>query len=493
MTKAKKKKSLQLLILVVAMVILAGIYVGLRQSNDDNIEEEEETTTVVSSIGMNSPKQLDIKTADLEMTLVYEDETWKNQEDEDCPMNQTKISAMVTSLGEISADQVVTKQADDLSEYGLDEPSITATLTLEDGSKATVYVGDAILLSDGGRYAMVDDSDTVYVVGESYYTNFHYSMLDLVGVESIPTITTGNVTGLTVESKEVNFAATYLTNEADINYSAWSITKPYTTKQVGDTSAMTSLIGNYTGMEFVTNVDYNCTDTSKYGLDDPYATIHMDYYETYTASTESNSEESTDTSDSNEEDSEIKVDKSLTVWIGNQTEDGEYYYVKTSESNAVQTMTTENVQTLLSINVYDCISKDIAAYDLDSLDGLTIQVGDTTYEITMTSKTSKNEDGEEVTSTTYQLNGKEMDESGFTIFYDSLKGLQYAGEVKETTADQNEVISYVLHITGADDVTISCYPYDDNYYKVKKDGMEQFLVDQRDINKIISSVQELNS
>lgn len=109
---------------------------------------------------------------------------------------------------------------------------------------------------------------------------------------------------------------------------------------------VTSAIGSLAYDSFV---DYNCTDDSKYGFDDPYAVITAKYTEEETVeddsedTSETTNETNTDSEDESSADSDAKkdssdteddseeaetktVEKEITICVGNET--GSDRYVK---------------------------------------------------------------------------------------------------------------------------------------------------------------------
>ena len=79
--------------------------------------------------------------------------------------------AMKEKLAQFTAETAVLADAEDLAEYGLEEPEFTVTATLKDGSSRTVRLGDPAG-AGAGYYACTDGSRDVYLVSEEVHGAF---------------------------------------------------------------------------------------------------------------------------------------------------------------------------------------------------------------------------------------------------------------------------------------------------------------------------------
>ncbi|PWE87874.1 hypothetical protein LG34_01265 [Eubacterium ramulus] len=77
-----------------------------------------------------------------------------------------KMKTMLSSLGSMTADSTV-ENPEDVSEYGIDQPTQQVTLNFSDGSERTLTFGTENEIV-GGTYVQVSGDDNVYLVGSSY-------------------------------------------------------------------------------------------------------------------------------------------------------------------------------------------------------------------------------------------------------------------------------------------------------------------------------------
>ena len=177
----RKKKRIRLAAAAVCLVILAVIYVFVLQA-DFNAED---TTKEENEIAVLTVEREDIRSALIEnsqgtLRFTYDGETWTNEEDPAFELNQDSVSALFNRLNPLNAIRDLGAQ-EELADYGLEEPSITITVTLEDGQEFSVYLGKEA--SDGSLYFMTSESDHIYT-GDSYLaTAFDCTMTDLEAEE----------------------------------------------------------------------------------------------------------------------------------------------------------------------------------------------------------------------------------------------------------------------------------------------------------------------
>ena len=78
----------------------------------------------------------------------------------------------------------------------------------------------------------------------------------------------------------------------------------------------------------------------------------------------------------------------------------------------------------------------------------------------------------------YKVNGKDINEAAFKEFYQSLIGLTLEGENKDKVQKNEEIkIKFVLNNESNDEVKITYYGYNNDFYSVSRDsGKAEFLI-----------------
>ena len=89
------------------------------------------------------------------------------------------IGTMTSAVASLSFGDLVTYNASDLSQYGLEEPFQTITAVLSDGTQVVIYAGNkSDLLSE--YYIKVEGDDNVYLVSSNIVTDFDKDPEDFI-------------------------------------------------------------------------------------------------------------------------------------------------------------------------------------------------------------------------------------------------------------------------------------------------------------------------
>ena len=208
-----KKKQRQMIGMLLALVVLAAAFLGIRQYNNNassgtsTTEDTQETVLDVNSDDITS------------FSYVYEgepyafekeDDTWYYADDHSLNLNQDRIKAMILKVAPLKADQVI-ENVTDMSQYGLADPERTIQYETADRS-VIINVGN--LNSMTSQYYIAFPSEMkVYVVATNVVTGFNYTLDDLVeetteATETAETETAETETTEAVETVETETAAT---------------------------------------------------------------------------------------------------------------------------------------------------------------------------------------------------------------------------------------------------------------------------------------------
>lgn len=495
MALSRNKKSRNLILLLLLMIVMIGTLIWLMNYNkqkDTSEADTSEDTSAIVTMDTTTINTIYFKMPESEMTLILDEEgIWHNYLDEDFPVNQTYAANMASAFASITADRTITEGIEDLSEFGLEEPAATISATLKDGSATIIKLGSQVPVA-GGYYATLNNDGKVYILPGTFYTTFDYTLAQMTEVEKIPAITAENITKLSINNKEKQSFEVVYDEDSPVDLSGFSnyiINKPYSTPIPADTDAITTLFGNYTAMSFSSCVDYKGADLSQYGLDEPSSQINISYYEELTQEADS-TDSSTEDSSSNKEEGVTKVNYELTLLIGNKDSNGDYY-AKLSDSNAVNIISASTVSTLTDINAYENSYKYINLINIDAVNSIDINVGDETYNLSI-KRTTETVDGEDSQTATYYINSKEMEEDAFKTLYQVIIGPVTEREISEeqniTSNTPYMTVTYHL-ITTDEPLVIKYLPYDQNYYAVNTSGVQNFLTDIRKITEISDSLE----
>ncbi len=100
------------------------------------------------------------------------------------PVDRRQIANLLSPFAQMLALRSIREECDDLSEYGLDEPLLSVTLTVH-GQVKTYLFGQRNSYYEG-HYCTLSGSGDIYLVDESYVTAFDTELADLLSTESLP-------------------------------------------------------------------------------------------------------------------------------------------------------------------------------------------------------------------------------------------------------------------------------------------------------------------
>ncbi len=151
------------LFLLLVLVSLGLVAYGLNNSSaSSNLAGAPTPQPTVLALNPTRVKQLTVDAGGKSTSVQKSAEGKWQLEPNDQPADDTRIQGVVVRLSEMRATSQV-PDASKLSDFGLDKPSITATLVNDDGSKSVLLVGSQTPVGTG-YYVKTDASSTVYVV-----------------------------------------------------------------------------------------------------------------------------------------------------------------------------------------------------------------------------------------------------------------------------------------------------------------------------------------
>ena len=542
-----KKKTVKLVSAVVVLGVLCAAYEGVNfyvTSQEEKETEENDTSVDLVSLEADDITAVSFTADQNEVEFDKKDDSWTEKSDANFPVNQDTVDSAVKGVASLTADQEIS-DVEDMSQYDLDNPQNTITLTTADGD-TSLQIG---MESSNNQYYVKkeDDDKNVYLVSSSSIEPFMGTLYDFAESGTFPSVTSATITDVKVD-KENSYE---LTQDADNLF--WNVSDGKTTEKADTTKAgtVTSAIGSLAYDKFV---DYNCTDDSKYGFDDPYAVITVKYTEEEAVESDEDSEESTDadteesTTDeaaadtsedadaSDEDSSEDKqetqtVEKTLTIYVGDET--GDDRYVKVDDSKEVYTITKDSLTDILDSTVSDFYNLTVSYVSSNDLDSLEVQSADGDHTINIVTETvkaededttddtdsdttdsdttdesstetsdesstdtdssdeSSSDDEEETTTTTYKLDGEDLDESTFTTFYNKLINMTAQERLtEEYTPEGNPAYTFIFKDKDGKETTVKYYEYDTNFYAAVVED-KVYLVNKMNVKDLDEAYQKM--
>ena len=350
-----KKKSVNLITAVGVLVVLSGAYVGVKayvakQEAADTESAEEENPEIIS-IASADVKSIKFVIDKKEVTFEKDGDSWVKSDETAFPVDQDKIDTLVSSLSSIKAERTL-ENVEDASEYELDQPENTITVTTEDGETTVIQLG---MENDSTSQEYIDlnkDSSTVYVVSNSTFSSFEGTLYDFAKSGAFPTIDSSTVSKISVDGKD----SSYVVEKDENNF--WNITGDGETEKA-DSAKATSLVSALSSMAYASYVNYNCAEDelSQYGLDKPYAEITVDYQEEVE---KESADDENEAENGAEEVSEASEDENQ----GDETADSETDGSESSDED-VDVADTEDSEAVENENTDETADDNVEAEDTD--------------------------------------------------------------------------------------------------------------------------------
>ena len=160
----KQKKGL--IILLAVLLVLCIVYFALRSYNQSQKEAEQAKAEAeeIQVVDIENPVEITYSSEDgSSVSLVKEDDTWHLKDDTETALVQDTIENIADTVSDVQAERQI-EDPDSLESYGLDSPAYTITVTGEDGTTETIYIGNG---ADSDYYMTAGDKENVYTVSSS--------------------------------------------------------------------------------------------------------------------------------------------------------------------------------------------------------------------------------------------------------------------------------------------------------------------------------------
>lgn len=535
-----KKKSVNLITAVGVLVILSGAYVGVKayvakQDAKETKSEEEESREIIS-VTSDEVKSIKFIIDKKEVIFEKSGDSWVKSDETAFPVDQDKIDALIGSLNSVKAERVL-ENVEDASEYELNQPENTITVTMQDGEETIIRVG---MENDSTSQEYIDlnkDSSTVYVVGDSTFQSFEGTLYDFAESGAFPAVDSSTISKVSVDGKD----SSYSIQKDENNF--WNITENGDTEKA-DSAKATSLTSAVSGVAYASFVNYDCTEDelSQYGLDKPYAEITVDYQEevekdsaddeneaenasedaTEASENENQSRESgtdsvenaavdaTESDDTDSEEETEMADRKLVIQVGDESSDGGRY-VRVNDSNEIYTISEDTLDTFLGKTAADFWDLTVSYLSVNNLEALDVNYKGDEYIVNVSRETSSeedesnsetdadsgvdNSDEDDLSSKTvtlsYQLNGANLDDAGFTAFYNKLINLAAQKRLTDKF-ESNTDPEMTVNLTDVDGnkTTVEYYSYDTNYYAAVTNN-KVYLVNKMTVKELFQAFENV--
>ena len=456
-------KKLCILLGILAAACIATFAVMQMEEQKEQIRETGEIILELSGESVQSLSwEYDGKTL-----AFHKDEIWLYDADENFPVSEEKIDALLEQFEAFGAAFII-EEVEDFGQYGLENPVCTIRLSAE-GQTYEIKLGDYSKM-DAQRYVSIGDGN-VYLAKHDPLEEYDAVLSDMIDHDEIPSF--DHVTQIQFEGSEA-YSITRQEDSAD-SYSSDDV---YFTRHSGsmlplDTSKVDGWLRGVTNLAPVDYVSYHATDEElqAYGLDAPDLTVTVDY-----TAQDAGGRETAETFVLS-----VSPDPEA-VKAAEEAEDGEETeisaYLRIGESQIIYKISADSYKALAKASCSDFRHAEVIWADFSGVRQIDISLEGNRYTLTAEN------DGDE---TVWFYQGREQPE--ITALQSALEALAADAFTNEQPAQKEEIgLTVYLNNENFPEVQIGLYRYDGSYCLAAVDGESVSLVERSAVVNLMEAV-----
>ena len=464
------------LYILLGVLVAASVITFAVSRFEERKEEIRNSDEVVLEIPSDSVESLSWE-YDSNSFSFHKDENWIYDSDEAFPVDAETINEFLSPFEEFGVSFII-ESAEDLSQYGLDNPVCTINIGTADETY-TIELGDFSTM-DSERYVSIGDGN-VYLVTNDPLDYYDAELSELIDHDDVPQFDT--VSHIAFTGKD-EYEVTYEEDGAD----TYREDDVYFTEIDGehlplDTANVDGYLDDISGLSMTDYVTYNATDDdlASYGLDSPELTVSVDY----TSEDEDGNETSgtfvldvsrdpdelaqqTEETEAAENDSETEEEETITA------------YARVGESKIVYQITGDEYKSLMASSYDDLRHAEVVSAAFDDISGISISLEGVDYTIDVAEKNDEK---------TYSYGEEELDITDFQSAMEALEAESFTSE--EPTQKEEISLMLTLGLEGDPTVTIELYRYDGDSCLAVVDGDPVSLVPRSEVVDLIEAVNAI--
>ena len=366
-------------------------------------------------------------------------------------IDKYQLSSMIYGVTSVSISRRIENFSGNLSDYGIDEAGKSVTVSMKDGTKNTLLIGNSTNFEDE-YYAMLKGEDAVFTVS-SYSIETLMKNPDELRSKDICTLDGNNISALTVKKNGKH----ELSVKYDENYTpaneyqtvSYLITYPY--KNVtASLDRLQELFESVTSLTADSIVEENSKNLASYGLDKPYEVEFTDF-------------------DGNK----------TTVKMGNYGEDGNVYLMCNS-TPVVYLAQCPFYEIIKGVDAKNYVGRFINLFNIETVKEIKIEADGKEHILSIAKKSDD--------SYTYKVGEKILAESNFKKLYQLIIGVG-ATDFTEEKAAGKEKCSIAFSFNDGSSKKFTYYVYNDRYCIVKADNNLTCLTLTKNLDNIINELK----
>ena len=371
---------------------------------------------------------------------------------EDIQLDQRQIMNLSFSLAGILIDSVIDEDPEDISIFGLDDPSAWAIVYDIDGNRAEYIRGD-LTPSRTSFYAMEKGDPRVFTISTFSGDNFLFD-LDRIRLRTyFPVMDFETTASFRLEPPDerpieiglrTGIAPLHLTT----SFTSFFMHSPYALMRGVDSEAFNdNILGPLSMINMEGFVDDNPSSLVPYGLDRP---TRLQVQSTF--------------------------GESLELLVGNWRQ-GTHFAMLPGENRV---LAVSGLDSIMQIRPFTLVEKFALLVNIDYVERINI----TGERGLLTAEVQGQRD-----DAIFFLNGRRAEDRPFRQWYQTVIGLlfdaEYPGPVQtQDTGEGSITIEYELNLFPGARASITLIPYNRDFYALSQEGSIEFLISRNQVNNI---------
>ena len=169
--------------LIFAVAVLAGLVGTLYWSNhhkpSESVQASADTPPKILTLNESEVSRIDLKKKiGPELVLARDNGSWQISSPDKLAADQSAVSGVVSTLSSLSSERVVDDKPDDLSQFGLTNPSLEVDVMSKNNTTHKLLIGDDTPTGNGA-YARLDGDPRVFTIASYTRTSIDKNVNDL--------------------------------------------------------------------------------------------------------------------------------------------------------------------------------------------------------------------------------------------------------------------------------------------------------------------------
>ena len=390
----------------------------------------------------------------------------------------SKFRSMMFTLTSLTAVSVITETPEDLSLYGLDTPQFTMVMTLRDGRVIELYVGDMTPVG-ANFYAMTNQEDTVYTIGNYIGTLIMRSELEYRKIDTFPAYTEEEIyTNITwVQLTQRNGTVIEIQLDEDLSIegneasSSYALLQPVVSSCT-DERVQTDVLDVVASLSYYDIIgDIGEDQLAEYGFDAP-GRLQM-----------------RDTSGN-----------SIDLTVGTVS-DTLCYAAFTSQYEAFLNGEVEYLTVLtygadaftwLELDYMTLMNRAVWVQDIHTVESIDYELDGVVRHISLREYDDVTASDIEVVRVVGTLDGKEVDETDTKRLYARTLNLRQVGEIPPGTELGEPQYVITMNLRDGGTRTLELIQLNDRQYAAVVDGKESFYVYRNNVENILYAFERID-